>query len=69
MPGAAGISGPAAIPPGLAGPLFGGLDSRPAEGNAFAQPSAPDYADLPAGINVEEARCAQPKNPPPANTE
>lgn len=60
MPGAAGMPVPAGIPgPGLAGPVFGGLDSRSADGNAFAHPSAPDFGDLPAGINVEEARYAR----------
>lgn len=56
MPSAAGMPGSAGIPPGLAGPMFGS-DNRSADGNAFAQPSAPDFGDLPAGINVEEARC------------
>ena len=58
MPGAVGMQGPAGIPEALAGPMFGGLQGRPSEGNGFAHPTAPDLGDLPAGINVEEARCS-----------
>ena len=58
MPGAMGMQGPGGIPQGLAGPMFGGLQGRASEGNGFAHPSAPDLGDLPAGINVEEARCS-----------
>ncbi len=55
MPGSLRVPGGGEGPAGMSGAMFGGM-SRGIEGNGFAHPSNLDAAEMPAGINVEEAR-------------
>ena len=58
MPGPMALPDAGSMPAGLAGAVYGsasnGVPVMP--GNGFAHPMHSDVAELPAGINVEEAR-------------